>query len=173
MIKLLVEKLPRILKNKKKFEKELGIKISNRGKEVFLEGTPENEFVAEKAIQAIDFGFPLLHAMAVKNENCVFEKINIKEHAKQKNFERIRARLIGKKGKTLKTISHLADCFLELNGNEIGVVGDAEKIEITNNAIVSLIKGSKQSNIYSYLEKHQAKPVIDLGLKDKFKSHGS
>ena len=41
------EKLPRILKNKKRLEKELNIKITNRGKDVSLQGTPENEYIAE------------------------------------------------------------------------------------------------------------------------------
>ena len=45
---LICDKLPRIIKNKKKLEKKLNIKITNRGKEVKIIGKPENEYLAEK-----------------------------------------------------------------------------------------------------------------------------
>ena len=49
--------------------------------------------------------------------------------------------------------------------NLVGIIGDAELIKNTQDAIISLIKGSKQSNVYTRLEKQKVKPVLDLGLK--------
>ena len=43
---LICEKLPRITKNKKRLERVLGVKITNRGKEVSVEGEPEAEYAA-------------------------------------------------------------------------------------------------------------------------------
>jgi len=159
------EKLPRILKSKKKLETELNIKISNRGKEVSITGEPEDEYIAEKVIDSINFGFPIPEALAIKKEDFLFEVINIKEHTKRKDLERIRARIIGKEGKTLKTFCKLTKCFFELKDNEVGIIGSPEHIENAQEAIISIIKGSKQSNVYSLLEKHQVGPVLDLGLK--------
>jgi ribosomal RNA assembly protein len=167
MQKLICEKFPRITKNRRKLEEELDVKITNRGKEVVIEGSPENEYVAEKVIQALNFGFPFAQALSIKTDELEFEIIPIKTNTRQKNLERVRGRVIGTKGKTLKTLSTLTDCFLEIKDNEIGVIGDPEKLQAAQDAITSLLRGSKTSNVYSYLERHQPKKIWDLGLKDK------
>ena len=163
---IICEKLPRIIKNKKKLEKELKIKISNRGKEVTIKGKPEEEYIAEKVIDALNFGFPFSTAMLIKKEDSLFEILNIKDYTKRKDLERIRARIIGKGGKTLKTLCDLTKCNFEQKENHTGIIGHAECIENAQNAIISIIKGSKQSNVYKGLEKNQVKEIIDLGLKE-------
>ena len=45
MKKIICEKLPRILKNKKKLSEVLGVTLTNRGKEVYIEASPEKEFL--------------------------------------------------------------------------------------------------------------------------------
>ena len=160
------EKVPRIIKNKKRLEKKLKVKIKNRGKEVIIEGKPEDEYVAEAVIKALEFGFPFSVAMMIKDSEYMFEVINIKDHTNRKDLERVRARIIGKEGRTLKTIHNLTKCHFELKGNSVGIIGDPEYIKNAQEAIISLIKGSKHSNVYNYLEKHQIKPVFDLGLKE-------
>ena len=159
------EKLPRILKSRKKLEKELNIQITNRGKEVSIYGKPEDEYIAEKVIDALNFGFPFSDAIAIKKEDLMLEIINIKDHTKRKDLERIRARIIGKGGKTLQTLCQLTKCCFEMKDNEIGIIGLPEYMENAQEAVISIIKGSKQANVYAHLEKHQLKPVLDLGLK--------
>lgn len=165
MIKLIVDKIPRIIKNRKKLEELLEVKISNRGTEVYIEGTPEDEYVAEKVILALDFGFPFSVAVEIKKEDLAFEIINIKDFTNQKNLPRVRGRVIGKEGKTLKTLSILSNCYLELKDNRVGIVGGHEFIKNAGDALTSLIKGTKPGNVYAYLEKHQPEKLIDLGLK--------
>lgn len=160
------EKVPRIIKNKKRLEGKLKVKIKNKGKEVIIEGKPEDEYVAEAVIKALEFGFPFSVAMMIKDFEYMFEIMNIKDHTKRKDLKRIRARIIGKGGKTLKTINNLTKCHFELKDNSIGIIGDPEYIKNAQEAIISIIRGSKHSNVYSNLEKHQVKPVIDLGLKE-------
>lgn len=163
---ILCEKLPRITKNKKRLEKILNVKITNRGKEVFVEGKPEDEYSAEKVIDALNFGFAFSTAVLIKEEGFVFEIINIKEHTNRKDLERVRARIIGTKGKTLQTLHQLTKCFFELKDNYVGIIGDPEHLENTQQAIISIVKGAKQSNVYNLLERHQVKEPIDLGLKE-------
>ena len=162
---ILSEKLPRILKNKRKLENKLNIKITNRGKEVRINGQPEDEYLAEKVIDAINFGFPFSIAISIKEDDLEFEILNIKDHTTRKDLERVRARLIGKGGKTLKTLNQLTKCNFELKDNQIAIIGSPELIENAQESVISIIKGAKQSNVYSHLEKNQLKPVIDLGLK--------
>ncbi len=165
MKKIISKKFPRVVKNKKRLEEKLEVKINNRGKEITISGSSVNEYVAEKVIEAIDLGFSISNALLIKEEDFTFEIINIKDHTKRKDLERIRARLIGSKGKTLKTLHNLTNCNFELKDNQIGIIGNPEDIENAQNAAIAIIKGAKQSNVYSFLEKHHPETIIDWGLK--------
>jgi ribosomal RNA assembly protein len=162
---ILSEKIPRIIKNKKKLQEILNIKISNRGKEVTIQGEPEDEYIAEKVIDAINFGFPFSHAISIKTEENELEIINIKEHTTKQNYERVRGRIIGKAGKTLKTISNLTNCYLELKDNKVGIICAPENLESAQEAIIEIVRGSKQTNVYSRAERNRYKEPVDLGLK--------
>ena len=166
MKKILSEKLPRILKNKKRLEKLLDIKITNRGKEISIQGEPEDEYVAEKVIDALNFGFPFSTAILIKKEDFIFEIINIKDYTKRHDLERIRARIIGKNGKTLKILNQLTNCYFELKDNYVGIIGSPEDLKSGQEAVTSIIKGAKQSNVYGFLKKNKTKPILDLGLKE-------
>ncbi len=166
MKKIISDKLPRIIKAKKKFEKEFNVAISNRGKEVFIEGSSEDEYLAEKAMDAINFGFPISVVFGMKKEEQTFEKINIKDYARSKNFERIRGRIVGKGGKALKVLSNLTNCFFEIKGNEVGIIGYPEDMKNAQEAIIMLVKGAKHGNVYAFLERTKPIPISDLGLKE-------
>lgn len=165
MKKIISNKVGSIMKDKNKIEKVLKVKMTNRGKEIFIKGEPTNEYETEKVIDAINAGFSIETALIIKTKELSFEILNIKDFTKRKNLQRIRGRIIGTKGKTLSTLTHLADCFFEISNNNVGIIGPPEKMKTAQEALVSLIKGSKQANVYKYLEKHQTKPILDLGLK--------
>lgn len=165
MKKIISEKIARIMKNRRTLEKELHVKITNAGKEVSVTGDSVDEYVAEKVIEALNLGFPLTAALEIKSEEFTFEVLSIKDYTKRKDFQSIKARIIGKGGKTLRTLSNLTGCSFEILGHEVGIIGDAERIEAARQGIISLVQGAKQANVYAYLEKHQAKPIADLGLK--------
>jgi len=169
MKRFVIKKLTRIIKARKKLEEELNVKIINQGKEIIIEGTPEEEYIAEKVIDAVDFGFPLGIAFLIKDEDFFLEIINIKDFTKKRDLKRIRARIIGTKRKTLNAIEHLTKCFFQVRDNEVAIIGDAEYIPNAQESVVSLVRGAKQSNVYAYLEKHQVEPIFDLGLKIKEK----
>ena len=162
---IICEKFQRITKNRERLEKILRVKITNRGKEITIDGLPEDEYFAEKVLIALDFGFPFSIALLVKDEDNVFETLNIKDYTKKKDLEVVRARIIGTKGKTLRTLNELTKCYFELKDNQIGIIGEPEYIKNAQEGMVSLIRGAKWANVYALLEKHQVKPIIDLGLK--------
>ena len=105
--------------------------------------------------------------MLIKGEDFLFEILDIKKYTHRKDYETIRARIIGKEGKTLKTLSTLTDCHFELKDNNVGIIGSPELIKNAQDAVIFIIQGSKQANVYSFLEKHHLKPIVDLGLKEK------
>jgi len=162
---ILSEKIRRILKNKEELEKVLGIKILIQEKGLSIEGKAEDEYVAEKVIDALNFGFPFSEALLIKKEDLMFEQINIKEFTRRHDMESVRARIIGKRGRTLRALQELTKCYFELKDNIVGIIGNPEYIKNAQEAIISLTKGTKQANVYAFLEKHQIQPVIDLGLK--------
>ena len=165
MEKIICEKTKRVLKNKDRLEKSLGISIAVKGDDVIIDGPAEDEYIAGKVIEALDFGFPFSVALSIHDQDFMFEQINIKDYTKRKDLERVRARFIGKGGKTLRALSELTKCHFEIKGNFIGIIGDPEYMRNANEAVASLARGAKQANVYSFLEKHQVHPVLDLGLK--------
>jgi rRNA processing protein Krr1/Pno1 len=81
-------------------------------------------------------------------------------------LESIRARVIGSEGKTLRTLNQLTDCYFEIKVNEVGIIGAPESMKAAHDALIMVVQGSKQANVYAFLEKHHAAPVLDLGLKE-------
>ncbi len=165
MKKILSEKVGSIMADKVRLEKELKVKLTNRGREIYIEGPAFDEYEAEKVFEAINLGFSPQTAVKIKTEELALEILNIKSHTNRKDLERVRARIIGAKGRTLATLTQLTDCFFEINNNEIGIIGRPEEIKAAQDALINLIKGSKQANVYKFLEKHRPRPAIDLGLK--------
>ena len=162
---LTCERPKRIIINRKKLEEKLGIKITGKGNEITIRGSAENEYTAKKVIDALEFGFPFSVALLIKEQDFMFEAMNIKDHTKRKDLEKVRARIIGKQGKTLRALLELTKCHFEIKDNLVGIVGEPEYMRIATEAMMYLIHGAKHANVYSFLEKHQIKPVIDLGLK--------
>ena len=158
---------PKIKKNKTRLEKALKVKIDIKGEDISIDGKPEDEYIAEKVIEAMDFGFPLQQALQIKERDFLFEIINIKDHTKKRDFHRIKARIIGKDGRALKTLSILTNCDLKIKNHFVGIIGPPECIHSSQEAIISIIKGSKHSNVYKFLETNQVKPISDFDLKEK------
>lgn len=161
------ENIQKILQNKNKLEEKLNVKITNKGKLVFINGKPENEYTALQTIEAINLGFSVERALLLKNHNIILQTLNIKDLTKKHNLEEIKGRIIGTKGKTLKTLNTLTDCAISLKDNQIGIIGDVEEIQDAVQALTSLVQGSKQGHVYKRLEREKKRKrlrgELDLG----------
>ena len=89
----------------------------------------------------------------LKDETYIFRIIRIKQITRKANLEPVRSRLIGTYGKTKHAIEAIADCKIVIRDNSVGIIGAAEEIEEATTAINNLIRGSKQANVYKFLEK--------------------
>ncbi|MAE49943.1 hypothetical protein CMI48_03890 [Candidatus Pacearchaeota archaeon] len=139
-------------KHKSRLEKTLNVKIQINNKEATIEGQGIEEYEASIVLEAMAFGFSADKALQLQNQDMIFRIIPIKALTRRKNLEEVRSRIIGKKGKTKETIQEIADCDLILNNNEVGLICHAENSEEATAALTNLIKGSKQTNVYRYLE---------------------
>lgn len=166
MIKIISENIEEIIKARKRLEKILNLKIINEEKEVIISGKPEDEYIGEKVIDAINFGFSIPIAISIKTQDNLLEILDIKNYTKRKDKKAIKARLIGTKGKTLKNLTELSNSHIEIKENRVAIIASPENLHSIQKAIISLIKGSKQKNVYVYLTKSLSKPITDLGLKE-------
>lgn len=147
------EKTRNLKQKKEELEKKLDVKIEIRGKTVTIVGNAFNEYEANLVLEAIEFGFPIKKALSLKGEEIIFRKIPLKEFTRRKNLKEVRGRIIGREGKTKRTIEEISGCEVILKDNVVGILGPAENIEEATTALQNLIRGSKQSNVYRFLEK--------------------
>lgn len=148
--------LPRIneTKEKKEFlEKQLNVKITIVRKKVIIDGDALDEYEASLVFEAIIFGFPLSIAIMLKDPAYSFRELPIKDFTRKNNLEPIRARLIGKYGRTKETIEEISDCRIIIKDNSVGIIGSSDEIQYGITAITNLIKGTKQANVYGFLER--------------------
>lgn len=153
MQKFYLTRIREIKENLDSLRKKLGLKISILGRTVTVEGDPLDEYESSLIFDAVNFGFPLSTAMLLTNPEYSFREIPIKDFTRKKNLEPVRARLIGKQGRTRKTIEEISGCKVKIKGNAVGIIGLSEEMEYAITAIKNLIKGSKQANVYNYLER--------------------
>jgi len=179
-MKILSLKNPaKVLKYKRVLENKLSVKLEfDKADKNNLKiiGKEVNIYDAEGVIQAIDFGFALDTALFLKSEDFMFEVLDLKDYTRRNDLKEVRARVIGKKGKAINTLMKLTNSDIILRENHIGIITRAEDMEAVTTALCNLIKGSKHSNVYSFLErgnqiKKKRKVIegVDLGLKGEGK----
>ena len=150
---LIFDKTTELRKNKQELETKLNIKLSIQGKKVTIKGDPLNEYEASIILNAINLGFSARKAITLKDESKIFRILNIKGLTRKKNLKQVRARIIGKEGKTKRTIENISGADIVIKDNEIGIIGNTELIEEIVTAVSNLVRGTKQANTYRYLEK--------------------
>ena len=161
MQEIYVENLKEVLRSKFRLQKELGIKLTNKGKNVFVNGPADREFVAIEVLEAINLGFSADRALELTQNGFMLQTVHIKDITKRHDLERVRARIIGTQGRTLKTLQNLTNCDLAMNDNEIGLIGPIQEMEDAVQAVTSLVQGSKQGNVYGRLERQRKKKGLD------------
>jgi len=172
---LLVENNKRIKKAIPKIESSIKVKLGFNKSNVSIKGEEFNEFLVEKILRAVDFGFDVSDALLLKNEDFVLEFVNVKEHTRRKNLEEVRSRIIGTQGKAKRTIEELTGGVLCIHSNVVGIIVDSEHLESAVQGVILLIQGAKHSHVFAYLEKQNAElrkfDKEDLGLKGEMEKY--
>jgi len=135
---------------------KLKVKIDVNGRRVSVKsvaGKEVDEYFAVKVLEALDYPFLIDDVLLLAKEEYLMEVLDIKNFTKRKNLEVIKARIIGRGGKTLDVLYNLTDCVVVVQDNDVAILGKAEDVHDATQAVISLIQGSKQGNVYSRLEK--------------------
>jgi len=142
---------------KKELEKLTNTKINVDSHEgyVFITGDDAiNLFNARELVKAIGRGFNPEYAKLLLKGDNVLEIVNVNEFAKTKNSsERLKGRVIGKEGKARKLIEDLTECYVSVYGKTVSIIGNISRVLYAKKAIEMILKGSKHSNVYAYLER--------------------
>ena len=111
-------------------------------------------FNVKEIIRAISRGFNPDVANLLLKQDFMFEIVSLADHVKTKNhLVRIKGRVIGKEGKSRKTIEELTETYICIYGKTIGIIGRSENVGSARRAIESLLSGSLHSSVYRFLEK--------------------
>ena len=164
---LLNSEIKKIFKHKKELEKKLNVSIVFEKNFVSVEGNVIDEYAAEQIIRALAVGFNFKIALFLEDPDYLFEEINIKKYASGKRLQQIKARIIGTRGRALKTLMQLTDCMIVLYENRVAMIGRTENIKFAIQSVQSIVYGSKHGNVYARLERLMSKPEEnDLGLRE-------
>lgn len=158
MERVFVRNIRKLKSLKSKIEEAFNIHLKITGTDIEISGSDEDgysEYLASKALEAIDMGLSPDTALQLKNEEWMFEKIDIKDSVKQSRVTAVKGRIIGKDGKAKRSLENLTGCEIEVQGHYLGILGRASDVVVAINAITKLIQGSPHSKVYAYLERNQ------------------
>jgi len=146
------------VKNRIEEATQTKIKIDSREGDVFVSGEDNIKlFSCQLIIKAIARGFNPDKAMLLLKTDYAFEMINISDYAKtQADIIRLRGRVIGKQGKSRKTIEDITNCYISVFGKTISLIGSVENVPLTLRAVEKLLKGSTHSKVYNWLERKKS-----------------
>jgi ribosomal RNA assembly protein len=137
---------------KQKIEKTLNVKIEFKENLVEIVGEGIELFQAKNIVKAIGRGFSPKRAFRLFDEECFLEIIELSGF-KDNKMKVIKSRLIGTRGKTRITIEKDSGCFISIYGKTVSIIGKYNEIEIAREAVKMIIRGSKHSKVYGFLQK--------------------
>lgn len=105
-------------------------------------------------VKAIGRGFSPERAFRLFEENVYLRGFDIRDYVgkSSKHVRRLRARLIGSKGKTRRIIEELTNTEISIMGNTVYVIGTLESLGIAETAVDMILKGSEHATVYNFLE---------------------
>jgi len=141
---------------KRDIERRTGtkVKIGSDG-DVEIYGDGFGEYICEKVIKAIGRGFNPEVALTLVRERYGLEVIDIKRFCggNKKKCIRIKARLIGTRGKARRVMERLTGCDICIYGNTVSLIGEHDRLMVAFRGVEKLLQGSPHGNVYGYLER--------------------
>ncbi len=151
---------------KRRIEEALGVKlvIDSGGGTVRIElakrpeegGDPVALFKARDVVQAIGRGFSPERAFRLFEDGVILSVIDITDYIKptRNNLVRVRARLIGRNGRTRKIIEETTHTYVSIYGDTVSIIGEEEDVKAAEEAVIDLINGAPHPAIYKKLNEY-------------------
>lgn len=121
-------------------------------------------FKAMEIISAISKGFsPQRAYRLLSNEDLVFQVIDIKDYASKSSsaMDRVKGRIIGKNGKSRKTIEELSGAYVSVSGHTVALIGKFEEVRLASDAVTMILKGSTHKRVYAMLQQTRRKNKLE------------
>lgn len=113
---------------------------------------------AENIVLAIGRGFAPEQAMHLLDEEKTLCIIQLPKN--KKSLSRIRARIIGKGGRSRKNIERLTRTDIVVYGKTVSIIGRYENAGCARDAVERLIRGDRHATVYRNLEDLNARGKI-------------
>jgi len=156
-------------KDKKELEEYSSARINVDSKEGDVTITGKDAvklYTLREVIKAIGRGFKPETAELLLRPDYMLEIINLSDYGidNKNKLKRVKARIIGTKGKARRTIEELTGTFLSVYGKTVSIVGECAYVGNAKRAVELLIKGSMHSTVYKWLENQRRKMRRDAGF---------
>jgi len=147
---------------KRKIEKQTSTSLEINSETGLVIITSEDSLKAYKTkdiIEAIGRGFNPHVALTLLNENNLLEIIQIQNFTgkSKKKLIRVRARIIGTRGKCRKIIEHITSTEISIFGKTVCIIGETENVNIARQAIEDILAGAPHAPVYKTLEQRMKK----------------
>lgn len=120
---------------------------------IAIDGDAYAEMVAKNMLNAYSRGFDLSAVLLLSGDDYYFSAIDLKNHFNtEKRIQQIKARLIGKEGKTRNYIESVSNAKISVSGNTIGIIGTSNAVHEAEVALYALIEGSNHRTAYYKME---------------------
>lgn len=124
---------------------------------------PGMALAVQDVVVAIGRGFSAEKALLLLDVDIFLEVMDIRDYVGKKanHVARMRARVIGTKGKTRRIFEELAGVHLSVQGNTVAIIGDLLQIDVAKRGLDMLLSGSEHAAVYKFLEGRRPEIKID------------
>jgi len=152
------DRLPIIIGKSGLVKKEIETKTQTQievDEDITIKGEGVGILEAENIVKAISRGFTPKQAMQLLEEDRTLYIIQLPKE--RKSLIRIRARLIGTKGRARENMEEISKTDIRVYGKTVSIIGKIDNVLVAKQGIVNLLQGSKHGNVYAYMEKQRPK----------------
>lgn len=147
-------------KTKRNIEESFGVdlEIDSESGSVEITLKPLNRditdlIMVQNIVKAIGRGFNPKRAERLADEDNDMIIIDLADYAgRSRNaMDRIKGRIIGKEGSSREMLEELTGTMISVYGDTVAVIGKVDRLNITREAILMLIKGAFHKTVWNYL----------------------
>ncbi|MFC1648152.1 pre-rRNA-processing protein PNO1 [Nanoarchaeota archaeon] len=147
---------------KKKLEEmtNVSIDVDSQEGQVTITGSDSiTMFQLRGVVKAVGRGFNPDVAQLLLKQDYALEIVNIHDFVKdtKNHVERVRGRVIGTEGKARKSIEVMTETFISVYGKTVSIIGTIDKVQISKNAVVSILQGAPHGPVYNHVEESMQK----------------
>lgn len=121
-------------------------------------------------IKAIGRGMAPNKAISLLDDRQYFELVDLRDYVgkRGKQLSRVRARIIGTKGKIREKIESLTDCELTIYKSTVVIIGEEDGISLAAYAVQRLAGGAEHGSVLHQLEKNRKSMRMEAKALDYY-----